>query len=121
MKIAKGEYTWPTVATEEEHRPPPSPISPTSPNPPPAPHHPPISHALAASRIDSLATPALKQMVGSFLKRDPEKRAKPDDVWDMEWTWGEGKPERVSGWVSEHGEGERGSVEGSWERRDEGE
>lgn len=122
MKIAKGEYTWPTIATEEEDSLPLSPISPTSPNPPPPIIHPPTPVAgSTSSHLTSLITPAVKQMVSSFLKRDPEKRAKPDDVWDMEWMWGEGKPERVSGWVSEQGEGERGSVEGSWERRDEGE
>lgn len=123
MKIAKGEYTWPTTATEEEFPPPPSPISPTSPNPPPSAL--PRSNAAPTSpttpHVASLVTPAVKQMVSSFLKRDPEKRAKPDEVWDMEWMWGEGKPERLSGWVSDRGEGERGSVEGSWERREEGE
>ena len=118
MKIAKGEYIWPTTATEEELVPPPTPISPTSPNPPPSAHPLPNAPSIAPPRA-SLITPALKQMVSSFLKRDPEKRAKPDDVWDMEWMWGEGKPERVSGWVSDRGEGERGSVEGSWERREE--
>lgn len=82
LKIAKAEFHWPAEkGTSEGDE---------------------VVHRSAGVGADAvrLVTPSLKALVESLLVRDPEKRAKVDDVWGMEWMAGEGRPERVFGWVS---------------------
>lgn len=112
MKIAKGEYSWPSPADALADSGLHSPVSPRR-----LTDSAPTSNPGAAR----LLTASLKTLVGRLLVRDPDKRADVDEVWTMDWMHGEGRPERLSGWVSAREEGERGTVEGSWERRDEGE
>ncbi|WVQ76184.1 hypothetical protein IAR50_005844 [Cryptococcus sp. DSM 104548] len=72
MRIATGEYTWPT------RDPVPSPTIPDAYAP-------------------GTGTPALRSIVAALLERDPAKRAKPLDLWDQQpWmigAGGVGKPE----------------------------
>lgn len=62
-----------------------------------------------------LATPELKELVHRLLTREPEKRARVEDIWRSDWMQGSGRPEIVQGWISQ---GENGSIDG-WNRRDE--
>lgn len=73
----------------------------------------------SATSAGRLVTPDLRALVERLLVRDPSKRARVDEIWDSAWMQGEGRPERTTGWVSPRVEGETGSVEGSWFRRDE--
>ncbi|KAK4701299.1 hypothetical protein P7C70_g4934, partial [Phenoliferia sp. Uapishka_3] len=63
-----------------------------------------------------LVTPSLKALVGKLLVRDPEKRAKVDDLWGMEWMQGEGRPEKTIGWVSPRKEGDTDGGREVWSR-----
>ncbi|KAM0755882.1 kinase-like protein [Meredithblackwellia eburnea MCA 4105] len=56
--------------------------------------------AAALSDAARLVSPAVKFLVSKLMVRDPEKRIKVDDVWDLEWMRGEGRPERLDGWVT---------------------
>lgn len=103
LKIAKGEYKWPSSPSLEEEE-------------AAGERTPKLGSGGDAAR---LVTPALKALVGRLLVRDPEKRARVDELWEMEWMQGEGRAERVDGWVSPKEDGE-GAVEGTWERRAEG-
>jgi len=101
MKIAKGEFAWPGSAGGSGQ----SPTSPLSP----------MSRAVqeaAGEQSQHLITPGARALVGRYLERDPEKRARVDEVWGMDWMDGEG---RLS--EAERGEG-RLRVRGPQERNE---
>ncbi|ORY39738.1 kinase-like domain-containing protein [Leucosporidium creatinivorum] len=66
-----------------------------------------------------LVSPSVKALAARLLVRDPEKRAKVDDVWESEWMQGDGRPERVDGFVEPVREGEQ-DLRATWVRRGSG-
>ncbi|SCV73528.1 BQ2448_7454 [Microbotryum intermedium] len=91
LKIAKGEYHWPR--TEERN-------------------------SNGNGNGNGLITPAVKEVVARLLVRDPGKRARVEDLWDLEWMQGEGRAERFEGHVTRKVEG--GGGEANVQRMGEG-
>ncbi|KAK9894787.1 kinase-like protein [Cystobasidium minutum MCA 4210] len=69
LKIAKGEYRWP----EQQSGPTGEPI-----------------HADETRLVNEHS----KSLVGGLLTRDPKKRLRTEDIWDMDWMSGAGMPEK---------------------------
>lgn len=108
MKIAKGDYKWPTPAATSK-----SDLGPTLAKPHSLTQN--HNHPLHPSSSSStrLVTPALKSIVSKLLTRDSEKRFEVSKVWEEEWLKGEGGPNKSdyeAGWVE-------GEVEGDMARR----
>ncbi|KAK4048751.1 hypothetical protein OIV83_004517 [Microbotryomycetes sp. JL201] len=58
-----------------------------------------------ASDPTRLATLPAREVVSKLLVRDPNKRARVDDLWTVSWMQGEGCPPRLGGFVSPVSEG----------------
>lgn len=69
LKIAKGEYHWPVQATDETGNP-------------------------IQTDETRLVNERSKALVGGLLTRDPKKRLRTEDIWDLEWMSGAGMPEK---------------------------
>jgi serine/threonine protein kinase len=116
LKIAKGEYKWPTTTADDEER---SPTSPMRTDATAVVQTKPPSQPVIADAA-RLVSPAVKDLAGRLLVRDPDKRAQVDDVWEMEWMRGGGRPERVLGYVLPREGGEADSLQVAWARRGSG-
>lgn len=69
LKIAKGEYQWPAAKVG------------------------PSGEAVPTDET-RLVNDRSKALVGGLLTRDPKKRLKTEDIWDLEWMSGPGMPEK---------------------------
>lgn len=69
LKIAKGEYQWPTPKTNS-------------------------SGEVVQTDQTRLVNEQSKALVGGLLTRDPKKRLRTEDIWDLQWMSGPGMPEK---------------------------